>query len=99
MNYQMSVSFEQNDTQISHIKVTGRPYHQIQKLHFAMNNPVYSICLQFAIEFFFSKNDSFRNKAQIDFFFFFSFLVNPILFPSKSVRFLKKHFNVALVFF
>ena len=36
----MSVNFEQNDALHSYVKDTQRPWYQIQKLHFAMNNPV-----------------------------------------------------------
>ena len=37
---QMSVNFEQNDVSYTYVNTAGRPQYQIQKLHFAMNNPV-----------------------------------------------------------
>ena len=36
----MSVNFEQKDVSHSYVKVAVRPKYKIQKLHFAMNNPV-----------------------------------------------------------
>ena len=40
INNQMSANSEQNEVSYSNVKVAGRPKYQIQKLHFAMNNPV-----------------------------------------------------------
>ena len=37
---QMSVNSEQNDVLYSYVRDTRRPQYQIEKLHFAMNNPV-----------------------------------------------------------